>query len=457
MKKKSTNKIKVVFWLFAGVLICAVLVTLVIQYEGEEPQISLDLPMRSIGVAGKLTGTVSDRKSGLRSLWIALSQKGKDHVLLDQAFPVKLFSKKDRVFKTPVDLAIEPQRFGLADGPVTLKIRVSDGSFRNWFKGNVAYIEKELSIDTNPPEIEVLTRNHNMVNGGTALAIYRVSETGGRTGVHVGDDFFPGYSGYYKDPNIMIAFFALKHDQGSGTSMYIEAMDGAGNSARAGFMYYIGHKQYKNDRLNISDGFLNAKMPGFTIDGVPDNSDNLAKFLTINGDIRKENGQRILSAGSNSEKTMMWKGAFIRLPGSATRANYADHRSYFHNGKLIDKQYHMGFDLASVKQAPIPAANSGKVAMVEHIGIYGKTVVLDHGYGLFSTYSHLSRVNVKVGDRVAKGDTIGNSGITGLTGGDHLHYGMFVDHVFVDPLQWWDSSWIENNITSKLNEIQASQ
>lgn len=443
--------------MFAGVVVLAGIVALVIQYEGEEPRISMDLPMRSIGVAGKLTGTVSDRKSGLRTLWISLNQKGTDHVLLDQTFPVKLFSKKERVFESPVDLAIEPQRLGLTDGPVSLRIRVTDGSYRSWFKGNMAYIEKELDIDTKPPEIEVLTRNHNMVNGGTGLAIYRVSETGGRTGVHVGDDFFPGYGGYYADPKIMISFFALRHTQGPGTSMYIEAMDGAGNSARAGFMCYIGHKQYKSDRLDITDGFLNSKMPSFSVEGVPENGDNLSKFLTINGTIRMKNGQRIMSVGANPEKTMMWKGEFIRLPGSATRATYADHRSYYYNGKLIDSQYHMGIDLASVKQAPVPAANSGKIVLVEDIGIYGKTVVIDHGYGLFSTYSHLSRVSVKVGDMVSKGDTIANTGFTGLAGGDHLHYGMIVDHVFVDPLQWWDPSWIENNITSKLSEIHTSQ
>lgn len=457
LKKKSTNKKKVFFWLLVGIVVCAAVVALVIHYEGEKPLIEIDLPMRSIGVSGKLTGTVSDRKSGLKSIWIALSQNGKDHVLLEKSFPSKPFSKGERVYATPVDVSIEPQRLGLADGPVDLRIRVSDGSFRNWFSGNVSYIEKQLSIDTKPPEIEVLTRNHNVVNGGAGLAIYRVSETGGPTGVHVGDDFYPGYSGYYKDPNIIIAFFALRHDQNQGTSMYIEAQDGAGNSARAGFMYYIGRKKYRSDRLNISGGFLNSKMPGFVVEGLPDTGDNLSKFLTINGDIRRANGKRILSVGANAEKQLMWSGAFLRLPGSATRANYADHRSYYHNGKLIDKQYHMGIDLASVKQAPVPAANSGKIALVDQIGIYGKTVVIDHGFGLFSTYSHLSRINVKEGDRVSKGDTIGNTGITGLAGGDHLHYGMIVNHVFVDPLQWWDPSWIEHNITSKLNDIQSAK
>lgn len=428
---------------------------IVVHYEGEKPVIAMDLPMRAIGVSSKLSGTVSDRKSGLRSLWIALSQGGTDHVLIDQVFQSKVFSRSDRVHESPVELVIEPQRLGVADGPVLLRIRVSDCSFRGWFSGNVTYVEKELIIDTKPPEIDVLTRNHNLVRGGSGLAIYRVSETGGRTGVHVGDDFFPGYPGYFKDPNIAVAFFALSHKQGQGTTMYIEAQDSAGNSARAGFMNYIGHKNYKEDKITITDGFLNAKMPGFSLDGYTDNGDNLAKFLKINGEIRRENSDRIMSVASGTERQMLWDGPFLRLPGSATRANYADHRSYMYKGKVIDHQYHLGIDLASIKQAPVPAANRGKIALIDTIGIYGKTIVIDHGFGLFSTYSHLSRVNVNLGDMVSKGDIIGNTGFTGLAGGDHLHFGMFVDHVFVDPLQWWDPTWIEHNVTSKLNEIQS--
>lgn len=457
MKKKSTNKKKILVRLLLLVVAVACIVGLVINYEGEKPALDIELPMRTIGVSKPLTGTVSDRKSGLRTVWMALSQGGQDHVLLERSFPVRFYSRDDRVHEFPVDLLIEPQRLGLADGPALLRIRISDASFRGWFSGNVTYVEKELLIDTRPPEIDVLTRNHNIVPGGAALVIYKVSEMGGRTGVQVGDEFFPGHSGYFKDPQIMLAFFALTHTQGQNTPMFIEARDAAGNSARAGFMHYIGHKEYKADRINITDGFLNVNMPGFTVEGFTDNGNNLEKFLKINRDVRAENEARILSPGPRTSTEKYWEGLFLRLPGSATRAGFADRRSYYYNGKIVDHQYHLGIDLASVKHAPVLAANRGRVVLIDDIGIYGKTVVIDHGFGLFSTYSHLSRASVNEGDMVARGDSLGNTGITGLAGGDHLHYGMFVDHVFVDPLQWWDPSWIENNITSKLNGIEAGR
>ena len=112
-------------------------------------------------------------------------------------------------------------------------------------------------------------------------------------------------------------------------------------------------------------------------------------------------------------------------------------------------------DLASVAHSPIPAANDGKVVYVGNLGIYGNTVVIDHGFGLFSTYSHLSRFDVKEGQMVSRGQIIGHTGSTGLAGGDHLHFGMMVHNTFVNPVEWWDAAWIKNNITSKIKRVKA--
>ena len=77
-------------------------------------------------------------------------------------------------------------------------------------------------------------------------------------------------------------------------------------------------------------------------------------------------------------------------------------------------------------------------------------MVIDHGLGLQTLYGHLSRIGVTVGQQVAKGDVIGNSGATGMAGGDHLHYETIIAGLSVQPIEWWDGSWITNNITEKL-------
>jgi len=68
-------------------------------------------------------------------------------------------------------------------------------------------------------------------------------------------------------------------------------------------------------------------------------------------------------------------------------------------------------------------------------------VILDHGLGVFSMYSHLSQIEVKTGDKVAKGATVGRTGATGLARGDHLHFAMILQGDFVDPVEWWDPHW----------------
>ena len=78
-------------------------------------------------------------------------------------------------------------------------------------------------------------------------------------------------------------------------------------------------------------------------------------------------------------------------------SGFADHRTYFYKGKEVDKQVHLGFDLASTAAAPVQASNAGRVVLADFLGIYGNCVILDHGIGLQSLYAHLSTIDVKVG------------------------------------------------------------
>jgi murein DD-endopeptidase MepM/ murein hydrolase activator NlpD len=131
-------------------------------------------------------------------------------------------------------------------------------------------------------------------------------------------------------------------------------------------------------------------------------------------------------------------------------ANFADERTYTYNREAIDKAYHLGYDLSVTKRYPVEAANSGTVAFAGDLGIYGNTVILDHGLGLFTLYSHLSSIDVKEGDKIEQRKVLGRTGETGLAGGDHLHYGVYLHGVAVLPVEWWDAKWIKDNIEPKL-------
>ncbi len=118
----------------------------------------------------------------------------------------------------------------------------------------------------------------------------------------------------------------------------------------------------------------------------------------------------------------------------------------------MDTAVHLGYDLASLKHSPVPAANSGVVVFAAPLTIYGNTVVVDHGLGLQTLYGHLSSIEVKEGDQVKQGQALGRTGITGLAVGDHLHYEVLIGGVSVTPVEWWDGRWIRDHIGRPLHE-----
>ena len=126
----------------------------------------------------------------------------------------------------------------------------------------------------------------------------------------------------------------------------------------------------------------------------------------------------------------LWKGAFIRpLEGKLS--------STFGLDRIINGQRrspHTGVDLESEAGTPVLASNSGMVVLADDLFFSGKSVILDHGWGLYSMYFHLSETLFKEGDRVERGDALGRVGSTGRSTGPHLHWAIRMNQVRVDPL-----------------------
>ncbi|MBU4258652.1 MAG: M23 family metallopeptidase [Proteobacteria bacterium] len=439
------------------ILLCIILAIpvawfLISRLEGGKPSIKLDLLSHTIGTSQELSISVADIKSGLRRIWIGLLQNGKETVLLEKDFPAKGLIGGGIKHEELLKVNIDPEKRGIKDGEAILRIVACDFSWRRWFKGNRTYLEKNIIIDTKPPEIEVISRFHNISQGGACLVIYKLSEQCPKSGVYVEENFFPGHSGHFQDKNIFMAFFALNHKQKPGTKIFVKAIDHAGNESKAGFNYYIKTKIFKKDVIDISDKFLNQKMPEFDI-YIQERAELTIKdkFLKVNRDIRKDSYNKIIELAEKTDKVLYWDEVFLRLPKSANKAGFADNRVYKYKNKIIDRQIHLGIDLASIAHSPVPAANKGKVVFAGSIGIYGKTIIIDHGFGLHSMYAHLSSYDVEEKQMVSKGEIIGRTGITGLAGGDHLHYSIIIHNTFVNPVEWWDMAWIKNNVSSKID------
>jgi murein DD-endopeptidase MepM/ murein hydrolase activator NlpD len=251
--------------------------------------------------------------------------------------------------------------------------------------------------------------------------------------------------------------FALRHDQDLETPIAVFARDRAGNEARASFVDKVFPKPFRQSRIELDDRFLNRVVPEI-LDHASDlnaPSDRLQAFLAINGELRRKNAERIKTLTANTSPSMLFTGPFVQLGNSKVEASFADHRTYVYQGKEVDRQVHLGFDLAATARVPVVAANGGTVLLAEWLGIYGNCVILDHGLGVASLYGHLSSIDVAPGARVERGQTLGRSGLTGLAGGDHLHFTLLVGGEPVNPVEWWDSHWMADRLERKLREAGA--
>ena len=404
-------------------------------FEQEKPAIQVQPDAKHIGKS--LAVRVQDRKSGVAELQVDVVQQGKTLNLFYEKFP-----KETRLVEKTI--ALRPLPKGLRDGEAQIKISAKDHSW-NW--GNPVTVEKAVVIDTTPPQLSVLGTLHYGHQGGTGVITYQVSEEVPLTGVQVGATLFPGYAvgqGRY------VAYFAIPQDASPKTSFSALAEDQAENRTQTGFRVVIKPKAFKKDKIQVSDSFLQNLLPYFTskdpnLKGTP-----LEMFLAVNRKQREADHQEVKKVCRETVPKPLWAGPFLRLPNSKPMASFAQDRTYYYNGKEVDRQIHLGVDLASLAQSRVPAGNSGIVVFAGPLGIYGNTVVIDHGCGLFSMYSHLSKIEVEVKKEVKRGDSLGRTGATGMAGGDHLHYAMMVQGVFVDPLEWWDPHWIRDNVDLKM-------
>jgi murein DD-endopeptidase MepM/ murein hydrolase activator NlpD len=194
-----------------------------------------------------------------------------------------------------------------------------------------------------------------------------------------------------------------------------------------------------------------SESPGVQVD--TSSPEGLLKgFLTINGDLRAKNADTIRGMAAKTQPQMLWTEAFAQMGNTQVESRFADQRTYFFDNKEIDHQVHLGFDLASVQHGPVHAANAGVVLFANFLGIYGNCIIIDHGLGVQSLYGHLSSFEVKEGDKVSKNQEIGRTGITGLAGGDHLHFTMLLQGTPVNPVEWWDPHWMQDRVFRKVKE-----
>jgi len=433
------------FLLFLVLVIAAVIAGVVFlhpRFEREPPQVALSTQADVVGLA-PFEIVVTDRGAGLKAVTATLSQGGADYPIASEQFAQPVAEKKivASIAKVP----------GMKEGPAVLRVSARDASLWRWFGGNETTFEKSLAVDITPPTLELIADDRYVNFGGVGAIVYKPSADTATSGVKVGERFFPGFAGVIKDhPDHFFALFTHPYDAAADARPTLVATDKAGNTREMRLAYELKNVKYHKSTIAISDSFLQNKVAPLLTDVTKRQGTPKEVFLAVNKGVRKENEDRITHVTSKATPSILWKGAFSQLSNSKVEANFADARTYTYQGETLDTAYHLGYDLSVTKNYPVEAANSGTVAFTGDLGLYGNAVILDHGLGLFTLYGHLSSIDVKTGDSVTARQIIGKTGETGFAGGDHLHYGVYLDGVAVLPVEWWDPKWIADNIQPKL-------
>jgi murein DD-endopeptidase MepM/ murein hydrolase activator NlpD len=439
--------VKIVIAIVVALLVAAIVVLAALSAT---PAITMDPPVKVIGASTPVKVDVT-AAYGLRRFTAVLEQNGARYTVYDQHNSARrlLFMRHREAPRAVGFPAGKQQAPALRAGKATLIVEAQS----NDFLGRTISASFDLDVVLEPPRLALDEAQHYINQGGSELVTFTVSGDWSEAGVKVGPYTFRSFPMPGRPKNERFSPFAFAWDLPVDTVPHVYARNAAGTEVTGRFWFKIFPKPFRTRDLEITDAFLDKVVNQIDPGG---KGDLLERFLHINRDLRKQNNQALADLRLKTEERALWNGPFAQLANSQVEAHFADVRSYVYKGKKVDRQVHLGFDLAVTAHVPVLAANDGRVVWASDLGIYGNCIVLDHGYGLQSIYGHLSRIDVKVGDMLKKGQSMGHSGSTGLAGGDHVHFSMQVDGVQVNPVEWFDAHWIHDRILSKLGAEGAA-
>lgn len=451
MRRQKSNLVNIVLGLvFILIIGGAAFVYFSPLFEKEPAKIVL----KSTGywnLKDDLTVELSD-KSGIRSYKVYYKTKNN----VEEIAQSNISAKQDKVIFNIKPISLTPNI-----KKVTIAVEAYDNSFWNFFKGNASYKEFTLDIDRKRPFARVLANSYNIRRGGSAAVVVEVKDENLKDKyITFNNDYKFELIPYIKEGYYMaiVAWpIDIKFDQFSRVNLI--AVDEANNKTITKIPFYIKDLKIKNDNLNISDGFVSqVSIPVLEKSGYDIPEKTIDIFIKENEDLRANNVKTIREESvKNMSKELVSNfkiKPFRRLSGSKTVAGFAERRSYFYEGQKIDEAWHLGVDWASIKHADIKVSNKGKVIFSNYLGIYGNSLIIDHGFGLQTLYAHTSQFNVAKNEEVKAGQVIANTGSTGAVFGDHLHFGLLVQGIEVNPLEWMDKNWIKTRVSNILDEAK---
>ena len=399
----------------------------------------------------KLNLTIND-DSGIKFYKVIFKDGNKEIVLDTQ---VLIESKKI------VDLELKAPELDMffKSTDVQIIVEAIDSSKWNFLEGNKVVKTFNLKIDRKKPESSVIANSFAIRRGGSALVIVKVEDENLKDSyISFNNEQRFDLIPFYKD-NYYASLIAWPITMEDFNIVNLIAIDKADNKTITKVPLYIRKLKEKKSKIRISDSFIqNVSTKVLDQSGKEIPNDLVETFIKQNKLLRSQNVAKIEEVSKkymNKELVNEFDIApFKRLTNAATAGQFGQKRSYYHDNIKIDEAWHLGVDWASIKKADIFTTNKARVIFNDYLGIYGNTIILDHGFGLQTLYAHTSASNVAVGEKVEVNQKIANTGVSGAVLGDHLHFGVLIQGIEVDPLEWMDKNWIKTRITDILDEAK---
>lgn len=433
--------------------------------EAEPPVIEVTEQPRGIGLLPvALRFKLTDLNSGLDEVVVRSRQRSGSRVILRQ----KLDGRKE----ANVEIEFPGQDSALEPGLALIQIRAFDRSLWN----NTIEEAFKVSVDYRKPTVEVASTHHNVTVGGSQLVFYRAfDESLAISGVKVGQHTFLGIPARgidksFGDQSLFLALYTVDFDTKPEKGFVkVFAEDLAGNASSKTFFNRVKAASIRKVNKNLSEEFLRTRTARlFEI-----NHKRLEKtageigmdialrskrgtkarlieqFQILNDYLRVVDNNTIVNRMDRPHLEAFFSEAFEPQAGSLTGL-YGDHITYAFQGNIVGEHLQQGYVYRMRSGTnSVSAANDGIVIFSDDIGVYGRTVAIDHGLGVTTLYGSLGNIQVQQGQEIQAGDPIGSTGPSGIFGADELYFEVRLHGVPVNPREWFDRSWYYAHITSK--------
>jgi murein DD-endopeptidase MepM/ murein hydrolase activator NlpD len=343
------------------------------------PTVSLDIPKDAV------RGTVT--------LGVRVGPEGR-------AGPIEV-KVDDKVLTVGDRVVVETA--SLPDGPHRVSVVAEDRSFRK----NRNTVTMTLTTDNTPPKLELESQPQTVLQGRTWLLRIRTNEPAA-VEARLGDRDLPIEPG--NGYGWAVVGFSPTANTAS-VPVVVDGRDSAGNQSEVSQPIQVTNGQFPMDSVQVEP--------------------TLASLLS--SDIRTEEDKRLAENYQKVTQPKLWEGRFLMPVTGEIITEFGSLRSY-NGGPVVG--HHAGADIAAGQGRNVVAPAKGKVVVVDKVQLRGNIVILDHGLGVYTTYAHLSQVDVQVGQMVERGQAFAKVGSTGLSTGPHLHWELWVGGANVNPIEW---------------------